>query len=55
MTRKRVVARNAKEARKKAKGKTIVVSKVNYIKGSKKGNKRTYDVTTRKRKKSSKK
>lgn len=51
MVRKHVVARNAKEARKKAEGKTIVVSKVNYIKGSKKGNNKTYDVTTRERKK----
>ena len=51
MTRKHVVAKNAKQARKKAGGKRIVVTKVNYIKGSKKGNKKTYDVTTKKREK----
>ena len=49
MTRKHIVARNGKEARKKATTKHRVVSKVNYIKGSRKGNKKTYDVTTKKR------
>ena len=51
MTRKHIVARNAKEARKKGTSKRRVVTKVNYIKGSKKGSKKTYDVTTRERKK----
>jgi len=49
MARKRIVATSAKSARRKAGGKTIVVTKVNYIKGSKKGNKKTYDVTTKKK------
>lgn len=51
MTRKHVVARSAEEARKKASSPNRVVSKVNYIKGSTKGNKKTYDVTTKKREK----
>ena len=51
MTQKRVCAGSASAARKKAKGPNTVVTKVNYIKGSKKGNKKTYAVTTHKRKK----
>jgi len=51
MTRKHVVAKSAKQAKKKAGGKLTVVTKVNYIKGSKKGNMKTYDVYTKKRKK----
>ena len=51
MTQKHIVATSAKSAHKKAKGKTITVTKVDYLKGSKKGNKKTYNVTTRKKKK----
>jgi hypothetical protein len=50
VTRKHVVATSAKQAWKKASGKRIVVTKVNYIKGSKKGKKKTYDVITKKKK-----
>jgi hypothetical protein len=50
MTRKRVVAGSAHAARRKAKGKKTVVTKVNYIKGTKKGNKKTYQVITKKKK-----
>ena len=49
MTRKHVKAKTAKSARKKAGGKNTVVTKVNYIPGSKKGGMKTYDVTTKKR------
>lgn len=51
MTIKRVCAGSANAARRKASGKHTVVTKVNYIKGSKKGHKKTYAVTTRKKKK----
>ena len=51
MTMKRVRARSAKSARRKAKGKKTVVTKVNYIKGSSKGGLKTFSVTTKKRKK----
>ena len=51
MTRRRVRAGSANAARKKAKGKNTVVTKVNYIPGSKKGRMKTYDVTTKKRSK----
>lgn len=51
MTRKRVRATSTKSAKKKATGKRTVVTKVNYIKGSKKDRMKTYDVTTKKRKK----
>ena len=51
MTRKHVIAKSAKEAKKKAEGKQTVVTKVNYLKGSKDGKKKTYDVTTKKREK----
>ena len=51
MTRKHVRARTAKAARNKAGGKQTVVTKVNYIPGTKKSGMRTYDVTTRKRRK----
>jgi len=47
---KRVRARSAKSARKKGSGKTIVVSKVNYIPGSKKGSMKTYQVYTHRKK-----
>lgn len=51
MTRKHVVATSAKSAAKKGGGKRTVVTKVNYIPGSKKGRMKTYDVTTKKREK----
>ena len=51
MTRKHVRARNAKSARRKACGKRTVVTKVNMIPGSKSKGMKTYDVTTKKRKK----
>jgi len=51
MTRKHVKAKSAEKARKKAGGKRTVVTKVNYIKGSKKGAWKTYDVYTKKREK----
>lgn len=51
MTRKHVRATSAKSAKRKGSGKRTVVTKCNYIKGSKKGRMKTYDVTTRKRKK----
>jgi len=49
MTRKHVRAMSAASARKKAGGKQTVVTKVNYLPGSKRGRMRTYDVTTKKR------
>ena len=48
MTRKHVRAKNVKSARKKAGGKKTVVTKVNYIPGTKKGGMKTYAVTTKK-------
>lgn len=51
MTRKHVRAKTAKSAKKKAGGKQIVVTKVNYIPGTKKSGMKTYDVTTKKRQK----
>ena len=50
MTIKRVRARSGKSARRKAGGKRIVVTKVNYIKGTSKGGLKTFSVTTKKRK-----
>ncbi len=51
MTQVRVRAGSARAARRKAKGKRTTVTKVNYIKGTKKGRMKTYAVTTRKKKK----
>lgn len=51
MTQKHVRARTAESARKKATGKQTVVTKVNYLAGSKKGGMKTYAVTTKKREK----
>jgi len=51
MTQKRVCAGSASAAKKKASGPNTIVSKVNYIPGSKKGHMKTYAVTTHKRKK----
>jgi len=51
MAVKRVRAVSTKSARKKARGKTVTVSKVNYVKGSKDGRVKSYSVTTRKKKK----
>lgn len=51
MTIKRVTAGSASAARRKAKGPQTTVTKVNYIKGSKHGRKKTFSVTTRKKKK----
>ena len=50
MTRKRVRAKSAKSAKRKASGKRITVTKVNYIPGTKKKGLKTYDVTTKKKK-----
>ena len=50
MVQKHVKATSAKLARKKAGGKTITVTKVNYLKGSKEGRMKTYSVTTKKKK-----
>ena len=51
MARRHIRAKTAEAAKNKAKGKGIVVSKVNLIPGTKgKGGLRTYDVTTHKRK-----
>lgn len=47
---KRVRARNAKAARRKASGKHTTVRNVNYIQGSSKGGMKTYSVTTAKKK-----
>ena len=49
MSRFRVRAKSAEKAKKKATSKRRVVSKVNYIKGSKKGSMKTYDVITKAR------
>ena len=46
MATRRIRARTAKSARRKAKGKRTVVSKVNYIKGTTRGGLKTYSVTT---------
>ena len=51
MTVKRVRATSVKQARKKGSSKRMIVTKVNMIKGSKKGKTKTYSVTTKKRKK----
>ena len=50
MTQKHVRATTAESARNKAGGKRTVVSKVNYIPGTKKGRMKTYNVTTHKKK-----
>lgn len=49
MTQKRVRARSAASARRKAAGKNIVVTKVNYIAGTSRGGQKTFAVTTKKR------
>jgi hypothetical protein len=46
----RVRARTAKSARRKAKSKRMTITKVNYIKGSRKGGTGSYAVTKRKKK-----
>ena len=51
MTRKRVRAGSASAARRKSKGPRTTVTKVNYIPGSERGGMKTYDVTTKKKKK----
>lgn len=51
MGKKRVRATSAKSARRKAEGKNTVVSKVNYIPGTKHGKMKTYQVYTHKKKK----
>jgi len=53
MVVKRVKAKTVKSARRKARTKTMIPTKVNYIKGSKKKSKKglgTYSVTMRKKK-----
>ncbi|HUT00415.1 MAG TPA: hypothetical protein VMY59_08875 [Candidatus Thermoplasmatota archaeon] len=49
MTSRRIRAGSAHAAKRKAKGKRITVTKVNYIPGTKKGRMKTYRVTTRKK------
>ena len=51
MTRKHVRARTAHAARRKAGGEQIVVTKVNYLRGTKRQGMRTYDITTKRREK----
>ena len=51
MSKRRVRATSAKAARRKARGKKTTVTKVNYIKGSKKGRMKTFSVTTKRRRK----
>lgn len=51
MSKKRVRASSSMSAKKKATSKNCVVTNVNYIKGTRKGKKGTYSVTTKKRKK----
>ena len=51
MAYKRVTATSAEAARRKADGPRTTVSKVNYIKGSKRGRMRTYGVYTHRKKK----
>ena len=51
MAQKHIWAISAESAKKKASGKTVVVGKVDYIKGSKKGRMKLYNVHTHKRKK----
>lgn len=50
MTKKRVRAKNATAAKRKAGGKRITVTKVNMIPGTKKSGMKTFSVTTRKKK-----
>ncbi len=50
MTQRRIRARTAKSARRKASSKNTTVTKVNYIKGSKKKGQGTYSVTTKRKK-----
>ena len=52
MARRHIKAISADSARKKATNKSSVVVKVNYVKGSKDGRMKVYDVWTRKRKRS---
>lgn len=51
MTRKHIRAKTAKAAKKKAGGEKTTVTKTNYIPGTKKHGMKTYDVTTKKKKK----
>ncbi len=51
MTMKRVRARSAKAARRKADGPRITVTKVNMINGTTRNGKKTFSVTTKKKKK----
>lgn len=51
MSRMHVKAKSRESAIKKATSKTRVVTSCNYLKGSKDGHLKTYDVITRKRKK----
>lgn len=51
MTQKHIRARTARAARRKAGGKLTTVTKVNYLKGTAHGGMKTYNVTTKKKKK----
>lgn len=51
MSRYRIRAKSSESAKKKGTTKTRVVTKVNYIPGTKKGHMKTYDVITKKRQK----
>jgi len=50
MTVRRVRAGSASAARRRVGGARTTVTKVNYIKGTRKGKKATYSVTTKKKK-----
>jgi hypothetical protein len=50
MATRRIRARTAASARRKAKGKMTSVTKVNYIKGSKRKGMGSYAVTTKRKK-----
>ena len=50
MTKRRIRARTAASARRKAKSKNTIVTKVNYIKGTKRKGLGTYSVTTKRKK-----
>ena len=53
MATRRIRATTGASARRKGKSKTRTVTKVNYIKGSRKGRTGSYSVTTRKKRSSS--
>lgn len=50
MGSRRIRARSAKSARNKAKGKNTIVTKVNYLKGTRRKGQGTYRVHTKRKK-----